>query len=79
MQIVIEANGSAKCLYGEAIELATLGSLKIVRASHVEPDPNGNWLASIINGPTLGPFERRSEALKAEADWLITNRLSPTD
>lgn len=79
MRIVIETNGSAKCLYGEAIQLAALGSLKFERASHVEPDADGNWLASIINGPTLGPFARRSEALKAEADWLITNRLSPTN
>lgn len=76
MQIVIETNGSAKCLYGETIDLAAIGCLRIERASHVEPDANGNWLADIIDGPTLGPFQRRSDALKAEVDWLNTNRLS---
>ena len=37
MQILIEPGGTVRCLYGEAIELATLGPLQIARASHVEP------------------------------------------
>ena len=78
MQIVIGTNGTARCLYGEAIDLGELGTLKISRASHVEPDDSGQWFASIIDGPVLGPFVRRSDALQAEADWLHTNRLAAT-
>lgn len=78
MQIVIGTNGTARCLYGEAIDLGKLGTLTITRASHVEPDYSGQWFASMIDGPVLGPFVRRSDALQAEADWLHTNRLAAT-
>ena len=78
MQIVIGTNGTARCLYGEAIDLGKLGTLTITRASHVEPDDSGQWFASMIDGPVLGPFVRRSDALQAEADWLHTNRLAAT-
>ena len=44
MQILIEPGGIVRCLYGEAIELATLGPLQIARASHVEPTVDGQWL-----------------------------------
>lgn len=76
MQIVIGTDGSTRCLYGEELDLTRLGTLTISRASHVEPDESGLWFASIINGPTLGPFVRRSNALQAEADWLNSNRLA---
>jgi len=81
MQIVIGTDGSARCLYGEELPLETLGRVTITRASHVEPDDAGRWFASIIDGPVLGPFARRSDALRAEADWLNVNRLaaSPGD
>lgn len=77
MQIVIGTDGSARCLYGEELDLGRLGSLTISRASHVEPDEAGRWFATIIDGPVLGPFARRSDALQAEADWLFANRLAP--
>jgi hypothetical protein len=66
------------CLYSEAIDLASLGSLSIRRASHVEPAAHGRWLTDLspVAGPVLGPFEKRSEALQAEIDWLETNRLT---
>ena len=76
MQLVISPDGTARCLYGEALDLSNLGTLTISRASHVEPDESGRWFASIIDGPVLGPFVRRSDALQAEADWLHTNRLA---
>jgi len=78
MQLVISPDGLARCLYGEVIDLQKLGTLKISRASHVEPDDSGQWFASMIDGPVLGPFVRRSDALQAEADWLNTNRLAAT-
>ena len=76
MQLVIGPDGSGRCLYGEDINLGKLGALTISRASHVEPDASGQWFASMIDGPVLGPFVRRSDALQAEADWLNSNRLA---
>jgi hypothetical protein len=72
MQLVIDNKGVARCLYDETIDLAALGALTITRASHVEPDAQGRWIADLspVSGPRLGPFDRRSEALDAEREWL---------
>ena len=79
MQLIIDDVGTIRCLYGEEINLSSLGGMTIVRGSHVEPDENGQWLADMspVSGPILGPFHRRSQALAAEARWLETNRLVP--
>jgi len=72
MNLVIDPHGGVRCLYGEAIDLGSLGALTISRASHVEPDESGAWWAELlpIGGPRLGPFARRSDALAAEQCWL---------
>ena len=72
MELVISTDGSARCVYSEEIDLATIGSLTIRRGSHVEPNDAGQWLCDLapVNGPTLGPFVNRSEALAAEQAWL---------
>lgn len=72
MELVITLEGQARCVYGEAISLHAMGDVQIRRASHVEPDAAGNWWADLspVNGPTLGPFTNRSEALDAEVTWL---------
>jgi hypothetical protein len=46
--------------------------VQIRRASFVEPDELGRWFAdlSLVVGPTLGPFAKRSVALEAELIWL---------
>jgi hypothetical protein len=77
MQLVIKPDGQVRCLYDEAVDLASLGTLTIQRGSHVEPDAQGRWLADMtpVAGPTLGPFQRRSEALAAERAWLERNWL----
>ena len=77
MQILIDPHGTARCLYDEAINLTVLGSLSIQRGSHVEPDPQGQWLADMapVDGPVLGPFPLRSDALAAERAWLERNWL----
>ena len=77
MRLVIKPDGSVRCLYDEAVDLSSLGSLTIQRGSHVEPDVTGQWLADLapVDGPVLGPFNRRSEALAAERDWLEKNWL----
>jgi hypothetical protein len=72
MQLIVQSDGVVRCIYGEEIELASLGRLCIARASHVEPDEHGNWWADLspVNGPRIGPFHRRTEALDAEQSWL---------
>jgi hypothetical protein len=59
-------------LYSEAVDLASLGALSIRRASHVEPNDQGEWWADLapMHGPKLGPYSTRSGALDAERDWL---------
>ena len=77
MNLIIDDIGTIRCLYGEEIDLSSLGGMTIVRGSHVEPDANGQWFADMspASGPILGPFRSRSQALEAEARWLETNRL----
>ena len=72
MQMMIDPSGTLRCVYGEQIDLAAIGPLEISRASHVEPDEHGRWVADLspVDGPSLGPFDQRSQALEAEQQWL---------
>ena len=73
MELVVGVDGVARCIYDEALDLRELGKLQITRASHVEPDSEGFWWADMgpVDGPMLGPFRSRSEALGAERGWLV--------
>lgn len=77
MELVIDRGGGVRCLYTEAVDLASLGAASLRRASRVEPDDSGLWHADLApsGGPVLGPFARRSEALAAEAAWLEAHAL----
>jgi len=77
MELRVEPGGTVRCVYAEAIDLAALGVLSIRRASHVEPDAEGRWVADLspVGGPPLGPFGLRSAALEAERAWLEENWL----
>jgi hypothetical protein len=79
MQLVISPGGTVRCIYDEAINLQALGQPEIRRASHVEPDGRGQWIADLapVGGPKLGPFARRSDALTAEHQWLESHLLTP--
>ena len=72
MELFITPTGQVRCLYDEDLDLGSLGSLTIHRASHVEPTDGGRWTADLspIGGPTLGPFAQRSQALEAEVRWI---------
>ena len=72
MELVIGCDGGVKCIYDEALDLREIGKLQITRASHVEPDAEGYWWADMgpVEGPVLGPFRNRTEALAAERGWL---------
>jgi len=77
VELVVDPGGTVRCIYSEEIDLAVLGSPTITRASYVEPDQHGSWLADLspVGGPILGPYPFRSEALVAESVWLEANWL----
>ena len=78
MQLVIAPGGTVRCVYGEAIDIHAIGTAVIARGSHVEPNHEGHWFADLspVQGPMLGPFQRRTEALRAEHAWLEANWLA---
>lgn len=62
-----------KYIYNELLDLSDISpETNIARASHVEPTAAGQWTADMApsGGPVLGPFQKRSEALAAEVEWL---------
>jgi len=77
MDLLIARDGTIRSVYAEDIDLGVLGQPVITRASHVEPDQQGRWIADLspVDGPVLGPFNQRSEALFAEQLWLASNWL----
>jgi hypothetical protein len=78
MELLIRPGGEVRCVYGEAIDLHVLGQPQITRASQVEPDEQGRWWADLspVNGPLLGPFRLRTQALDAEQGWLSRHWLT---
>ena len=72
IELVIDPDGTASCIYTDDLGLAQLGEVQVRRASHCEPDEHGRWWADLapVLGPKLGPFTKRSEALSAEVAWL---------
>ena len=78
LELVVACDGGVKCIYDEALDLREIGKLQITRASHVEPDRDGYWWADMgpVDGPVLGPFRSRTEALEVEREWLAA-RLQP--
>ena len=79
MDLLIDPAGTVRCTYGEELDLSQIGRLSIRRGSHVEPTADGQWTADMspVDGPKLGPFAKRSAALKAEQDWLAEHWLMP--
>ncbi|MCA9270966.1 MAG: hypothetical protein KDA41_20940 [Planctomycetales bacterium] len=77
MELVVTTTGHVLCIYDDAVDLARLGRVRIERASHVEPNALGRWLADLapVGGPLLGPFDKRADALAAEHEWLVENWL----
>lgn len=80
MELVVGVDGDVRCIYDESLDLRAFGRLTITRASHVEPDSDGNWWADMgpVEGPVLGPYASRSEALGAERGWLVHERPEPS-
>jgi hypothetical protein len=78
MELVVGVDGVARCIYDEALDLREFGKLQITRASRVEPDAEGYWWADMapVDGPVLGPYRSRSEALGAERGSLSERQAS---
>lgn len=73
MTVNITPDGTITFIYSDDLQpLLGLGTPTIRRASHVEANSDGQWEADMSpsNGPLLGPFQLRSEALAAEVAWL---------
>ncbi|MDB5335204.1 MAG: hypothetical protein JWN70_823 [Planctomycetaceae bacterium] len=81
MQLVVQPNGSIRCVYDEQLDLQSLGPMTIQRGSHVEPTADGQWTADLspVAGPVLGPFALRTAALAAERQWLEEHWLISPD
>ena len=76
MKVIIKG-GEIRFIYSdELISLLDQGNATVKRASHVEPS-DGGWTADLspVNGPVLGPFMKRQEALDAEVKWLKDNNI----
>ena len=72
MSITITPDGNLRFIWDDRLaDLVQAGTPTISRASHVEP-AGSKWTADMapVNGPVLGPFTLRSEALAAERRWL---------
>jgi hypothetical protein len=70
--IVVEEDGTIRFIYSDDLRgLLQQGAASITRASHVEPCGLG-WTADMgpVNGPILGPYTTRAEALEAEVNYL---------
>jgi len=78
MKINVRNNGTIQLIYTEDIDILSLGKVKsITRASHLDANGDNQWEADMLpsGGPVLGPFPRRSEALRAEEEWINNNIL----
>jgi hypothetical protein len=78
-EMIVGNDGSLRTIYADVLAQAFADDarIKVRRASHVEPvDLPGaglGWQADMtpVNGPILGPFKSRQEALDAEHAWLL--------
>ena len=87
VRIVVDG-ATVRAVYSDALAqvLEAIGAGDVTRVSAVEPyDGSGGepfatryqgvwWTASMVDGPVLGPFKTRGEALTAERAWLRAER-----
>jgi hypothetical protein len=73
MIVHITLTGELKFIWNDDLApLLDLGKPTVQRASNVEPNEDGQWVADLspVNGPALGPYRLRGDALAAEVEWL---------
>lgn len=82
VSIFILSDGTVKFLYYDELKpLLGIGDVDVKRASHVDPEKTADglkWFADLapVNGPKLGPFETRADAITGEIDWLTEHFLN---
>lgn len=72
-EITISRDGTLTFIWTDLlVGLLSEGDATVRRASHVEPTDDGQWTADMgpMQGPVLGPYRLRGEALAAEVEWL---------
>ncbi len=83
MEIIIKPSGVFIGIYNDSFDYGSFGRPQIRRASHVEPTNDGRWTADLspVDGPKLGPFGKRSEAIDAEMEFLnlMLGEIEPHD
>lgn len=83
MNLIVKPGGVIITIYSDAFEYKNLGEPHIRRVSKVEPTQSGLWIAdlSLVDGPILGPFEKRCDAIDAELEYvnLILNECNPLE
>ncbi len=77
-EVIVSPVGTVRLIFNDQIDVRSLGNVAISRGSHVEPTKDARWTADLspVDGPILGPFDKRSEALAAEVAWLQQNWLT---
>jgi hypothetical protein len=79
--LAIEPDGTLIAIYDDDLTSLFDGKTTITRASHVEPHPDGGWIADMspicdelgIPREVLGPAPLRELALQLERGWLEAN------
>jgi hypothetical protein len=72
--LTIDGGGVVTAVWDDAlaglVELAE--TVECWRASHIEMRPDGLWQVDFlpVNGPILGGYRLRADALTAEREWL---------
>lgn len=80
MEITITEGQMAFIYTDDLVDLLDEGVATVKRVSHVEPSPfpggGIGWTADMspVDGPVLGPFVTRQEALDTEVAWLKRER-----
>ena len=72
MQIIVKPTGVFISVYDDAFDYGDFCKPQIRRVSQIEPDDSGGWIADLspINGPKLGSFDKRNEAIEAELEYV---------
>ena len=86
MKLRITPDGAIHAIAPDDLSfLCQLGEVEIQRVSHVEPVQTEEgvlrWAADLspVGGPFLSPFTKRSEAIRAEQEWLENHLLNCYD
>lgn len=79
IRIIVSKTGEIRFIHDDDLLEAfkETGIVTTRRASQVEPTAGGQWTADLraVNGPVLGPFQRRDAALQEEVNWLRQNQI----